>query len=207
MTPQDARSIARDVVLARDVRAGDTRAEAELLENLETVVRSVSRDFYVPGSERSDLEQELRMQLVRAFRRWYDPERGTTPRTFANIVARRWAITLFKAEQRYRRVANISPTSLDKPIHVEGASDDLLLIDMLATVPLEQTADDQRFLQDVIAGARLTPLEHRCIIGLTLGASYAEIGGNPKTIDNALQRARAKLSGRRRDQPKRRRAA
>lgn len=46
-------------------------------------------------------------------------------------------------------------------------------------------------------GSLLSPLEHRCIDGIVLGLSYAEIaeklGIDKKSVDNAVARARAKL--------------
>ncbi len=122
------------------------------------------------------------------------------PGAFARMVLARWYGTLLKLAYAERRRANLFPASLDRTI--EGIHDDgdITLGDAcLQTVPLERTADGRQRAREIIAGHGLSEAEHRAIIGIAAGASYAEIGGADevgprKSVDNALQRARRKLA-------------
>lgn len=61
--------------LARRARAGDARAQEELISRLLPLVQSTARRFRTEGLDQADLLQEGIVGLLRALQR-YDPERG-----------------------------------------------------------------------------------------------------------------------------------
>lgn len=153
------------------------------------LARSIARDYFLPGAEPQDVEQEALIGLWEASR---DFNGYGTFKQFAAMVIRRRLQTCVKHANREKH----------KPL--TGAARNSWAEDgeprpILDTLPhLHQVADlaeDHEQIRAVLASiARdLTPIERQAVIGIASGLSYAEIGLPFKQIDNALARARRKL--------------
>lgn len=162
--------------------------------------RRVAREFFLPGADHDDVEQEALIGLLDGLRD-YRPELGRL-QTFLHTCIRRQLITALKTARRLKH----SPLT-DSTRDVLTTDDD----GQRALLPIVDTLEDPRADPvDILIGrdelaefmARmetLSPLERRAVIGLANGLTYAEIDGGPagvkpKWVDNALTRARRKLA-------------
>lgn len=141
------------------------------------VARAIAKDYFLPGSEGQDVEQEALIALWEAVRA-YQPDRGPF-RPFAEIVIRRHLNDQVRGATRGKAlVLTTSARDLDLP-HLHQVTDQC-----------ETREEIRRTLANVAA---LGAWERHCVIGVASGLSYAEIGGDAKRIDNTLFRARRKL--------------
>lgn len=145
--------------------------------------------------------QEARAAAVIAIRDF----RGTHPGhfvAFASLVIRRRVIDALSYARRHKRAVLTGAVSLqggagqgDAPgVPDEGAQ----LADVVELVQpsADETIEDRDRLRAAMADIsfRLTELERRAIVGVVFeGRPYEELGDH-KAIDNAIQRARRKLT-------------
>ena len=151
------------------------------------LARAISRDFFLPGSETQDVEQEAQIGLWLAARD-YDKDKGPFP-AFAGLVIRRHMMGCVEAANRGKhRPLNQSVSARDE----EGG----LLIERLPHLhQVTDVVEDKERLRGVLAAidSDLTEFERHCVVGIASGLSYLEIDGNTKRVDNALSSAREKL--------------
>jgi len=164
-------------------------------EEIEAAIRHAAFGLYVPGWEREDLLQEARAAVFASLPD-FDPAKGSKS-AFVRLVARRWLVTILIRERRNKhRVLTES---------VRVARDEFgRLREIIDTIP-NADADPARIVEHRdrlrTLGERyadLTELERVAVQAQQQGLSYREIearfGMNFKSIDNAIQRARAKLA-------------
>ena len=181
------------------------------LETFRPLAYAIARDYFLPGADVDDVRQEAMIGVWKALRD-YRPDAGTTLRSFVAICVRRQCISAVKTATRAKHEVLNRAVYADRP--VAGEEDELTQLDMLVAPgadPARIVEDREQLaeLLDVVAHD-LSPLERRALIGLANGLSYEELredaselrsrsGGPstsvaPKSIDNALQRARRKLA-------------
>ena len=180
------------------------------LETFRPLAYAIARDYFLPGADVDDVRQEAMIGVWKALRD-HDPERGSL-RAFVALCVRRQLITAVKLATAGKHRPLSRAVYADAP--VAGEEDDLTLLDLLVApgadpARIVEDREQLRELLDVVAHD-LSPLERRALIGLANGLSYEELredaselrsrsGGPstsvaPKSIDNALQRARRKLA-------------
>ncbi len=192
----------RDLELLRRSNAGDKEATAELLRLYKNLVRSVARPFFLQGGEKDDLLQEGMIGLLQAIQQ-YDPEQKTKFRYFARLVIQRSMLDAVRSASRRRHEPLNRSVSLETEITDQDSDSQILLADTLqddAPAPDQKVISAEEleaflaFMQD-----NLSTLELEVVSGLQLGLTYREIarklGRSTKSIDNAIQRLRAKLKG------------
>jgi len=145
-----------------------------------SLARKVAGAYFIPGSSREDVIQEAQIALWEAAQD-FDPEKGCSFRTFANLVIERQLLDCVKAAGR------IKNRFLTEALRDED----------IASLPhLHQVTDRCEERDDLrrLVGAinDLSPWERECVIGIASGRSYLEIGSR-KQVDNGLLRARRKL--------------
>ena len=141
------------------------------------IATAIASRYYIPGADRQDVEQEALIALWEACRT-YDPDRGPF-QPFANTVIRRRLTDAIKAANRQKALA-LTTSARDRELpHLHQVADRC------------ETAEEIRRVLEAVT--RLSAWERHCVIGTATGLSYAEIGGNPKRVDNTLYRARRKL--------------
>ena len=185
-------------------RAGDSVAEARLLRRYERAVNAIVADFFAPWLERADLVQAGRLALWGAITDW-DPTRAPFAR-FVSLRVRSAVGDAVESARRRKHEIVSTATSLHAPT-TSGADGDagLPLADRLADRagrfgdPHEVVVVHDELRDIRLRLSLLSERERECVALVADGHSRAEVvarvGGNGKSVDNALQRGRRKLSG------------
>jgi RNA polymerase sporulation-specific sigma factor len=178
---------ASDEDLVRQVRAGDTEALAALLDRFRPMVHGMAGDRFLPGGERDDLVQEGLIGLWHAIRD-HDPARGPFG-PFARLCADRQMWAAITAANRRRHQALREAAAFEA--WMEPTDDGADPADL--AVALDGVRSLRRYLKAV-----LTDLEQDVLALYAAGESYDAISAalevHRKGIDNALQRARRKVT-------------
>jgi RNA polymerase sigma-H factor len=172
--------------------AGDERAFAQLASRFGGIARLIADRFYARGLEREDLRQVALIALWEACKR-YDssvvPDGSFVG--FAAICMRRKVISAVQDAQRKKQALLSDAADLDVDVPVRGLS------------PIEVLVRREELQAVLAAVGTLTELERASLIGRAVGErmlqTEARLGiapapdGRPKSVDNALQRARLKI--------------
>lgn len=175
----------KDEILVLAFQSGDKQAMDELLVRYAGMVKSCARKFFLVGGETDDLVQEGMFGLYRAVVD-YDVknEQGSSFKTFAKLCVSRRIIDAVKKATRKKN----APTF---PLDTTQAGTDLnpeeaLILD-----------DEQRELKQKMSRV-LSDFEYKVASMYMEGMSCADIsdatGRSAKSVDNALQRSKRKLS-------------
>lgn len=183
---------------------GDGEAIACLLEQYKSMVRALSRPLFLVDGDQDDLVQEGMIGLFKAIQT-FDVSRGSSFETFANLCISRQLYSAIKASNRKK---NIPLNSYISIYTVDGAFEDDKRD--VPTALNTAMADWQKNPEDIVIGresahnlerrlySRLSKLETQVLEYFLKGLTYKEIadklGKTPKTIDNALQRIKAKVA-------------
>jgi RNA polymerase sporulation-specific sigma factor len=191
MTDEDVAALAQQ---------GDGQALAYLLNKYKNFVRSKARSYFLIGADHEDIVQEGMIGLYKAIRD-YREEKLSSFRAFAELCITRQIITAIKTATRQKHIPLNSYISLNKPIYEEDS--DRTLLDVITeeglSNPEEMMIDreDLTFIEGRI-GQMMSDLEKEVLIRYMEGKSYvqiaSEMGRHVKSIDNALQRIKRKLS-------------
>ena len=180
---------------------GDTMATEYILAKYKNLVRSRAKLYFLAGADREDLVQEGMIGLFKAIRD-FDATKQASFRGFAEMCIKRQIITAVKTAARQKHMPLNSDVSLSKPGYEDES--ERTLVDML--VEREAVDPEEMFLRREKAEAfeaeiarKLSSLE-QSVLSLYLGGmNYQEIAveldRSPKSIDNALQRIKRKLTG------------
>lgn len=172
-------------------------ARAGRVMEFEDICKHVAGNYFAPGLDRDDLLQEARIGALKGLRD-YRQGHGTSLRSFVSHCAERQVKTATRAKHRALNTALL----LDAPAPGEDGENatwhDALpergadVVDLLAV--RERLHEIATLFRE-----QLTDLELGCLLGQLNGHAYeqiaAELGVTEKVVDNALQRARWKLSG------------
>lgn len=179
---------------------GDKDAVEYLLAKYKNLVRARAKQYFMAGADRDDIMQEGMIGLFKAIRD-FDPTKQASFRGFAEICIRRQIITAVKTASRRKHTPLNSYISLSMPVYEDES--ERTLVDMLAE--RESVDPEEMFLRrekaetmEAEINQKLSGLE-QTVLSLYLGGmNYQEIavelGRTPKSIDNALQRIKRKLS-------------
>lgn len=186
---------AADIVRARN---GDETATRRILDELRPMIVGVAHMYFAPGLTRDDLCQEATIGVWEAIV-GYQP--GAVPfGSFAELCARRKVITAVKTATRMKHGALNQAAR-----HAQNDEGEVVDITDLCesgdASPLERM-EMREDLRQIGRGIRvaLTRDEATALILFSAGASYRQIVAattfpTAKSVDNALQRAREKLTG------------
>ncbi len=184
------------VVLAQQ---GDGEALEYLLDKYKNFVRGRARSYFLVGADHEDIVQEGMIGLYKSIRD-FKPDKQSSFRAFAELCVKRQIITAIKTATRQKHVPLNSYVSLNKPLY--GEESDRTLLDVIEgrmTNPEELFIgqEDMSHIQEQI-GTVLSDLEQQVLSAFLDGKSYQEIaemlGRHVKSIDNALQRVKRKLT-------------
>lgn len=169
-----------------------------LIKRYKSLVKGQAYRYYISGSDRQDVIQEGMLGLFKSIL-GYEQGRAASFSTFAELCVKRQIIDAVRKGARKKNEPLNESLSLDKFVE-EGES-----------YKYQDIIGDKRFnLEDMVI--RNNEIEHLTKRGkeifsylewsvleeLLKGGSYREIaasmGRSPKTIDNAIQRMKHKLS-------------
>ena len=183
-------NISDEELIAR-LRDGETIIEDYLMEKYKGLVRQKARAMFLIGGDTDALIQEGMIGLFKAVRD-FQPGREATFATFARMCIDRQIYSAIQNSNRQKHLPLNSYVSLNQEdesspiweLSVENPEE--IIIDQETTRDLQQKISDY-----------LSPMENKVLDLYLKGEGYVEIGRilgkSPKSIDNALQRIRAKI--------------
>lgn len=185
--------------LILQARSGDDAAVHELLDRYRVLARSKARSYFLVGSDRDDVVQEGMIGLYKAIRD-FQPDKGASFRTFAELCVTRQIVSAVKSANRMKHAPLSTSVSLDKPVGTEDEGP--RLGDLVpacastdpatAAVSAEQLRALQLHFDEVLSDLETQVLRHH-----VEGKSYEQIAAmlqrHVKSVDNALQRIKKKL--------------
>ncbi len=188
-----------DEQVVEAAQQGDGQALVYILDEYKNFVRSKARSYFLIGADHEDIVQEGMIGLYKAIRD-FRPEKQASFKAFAELCIKRQIITAIKTATRQKHYPLNSYVSLNRPMFDEES--DRTLLDVLEgriTNP-----EDLYISQEDLSGIRrqmdllLSDLEQQVLEKFLDGKSYQEIaeqlGRHVKSIDNALQRVKRKLT-------------
>ena len=189
-----------DEEIAEMCHNGDVSAEEYLLDKYKNFVRSKARSYFLVGADHEDIVQEGMIGLYKAIRDFKE-EKLSSFRAFAELCITRQIITAIKTATRQKHIPLNSYISLNRPIYEEDS--DRTLLDVITeeglSNPEEMMIDreDLSLIEGRI-GQMMSGLEKEVLVRYMEGKSYEEIareiGRHEKSVDNALQRIKRKLT-------------
>ena len=177
------------------VAGGDHEAEAALAERYVRLVRVCARPHFLTGGDSEDLIQEGMIGLLSAMR-MYDGEKGASFRAFAEVCIRNRIASALRSAARKKHEPLNSGLSLEDVLSDESLS---LGNQAFQRVPEEQVLARESAQEFNSTYWRcLSKFEAQVLRAYLCGYSYleiaAEVGRDPKAVDNAVQRIRRKLA-------------
>jgi len=192
--------IMTDEQLIMKLRAGEGGITDFIMDKYKFLVRKKAKAMYLLGGENDDLIQEGMIGLFKAVQN-YKLDSDASFASFADLCITRQMYSAIKASQRKKHLPLNSYISIYAS-NIEEDSD--------AAVPIIDTIKDDiiNSPEEVLLGKehverienelkdKLSELENRVLYLHLLGTDYQTIAKlidmSPKTVDNALQRIKAK---------------
>ena len=189
-----------DEEIIEKAHKNDDEAMDYLLNKYISLVKRTTRTMYIIGADSEDLVQEGMIGLFKAVRD-YNEEKGSSFFGFAKLCIERQMYSAVTAAKRKKH----APLNLYISIYSEDKDDDISsgLSDVLEAGSDFNPEDRIIEKEKVIAinkaiKDRLSSFEKKVLTLYLEGLSYAEIAmkldKTSKSIDNAVQRIRGKLS-------------
>lgn len=188
-----------DEELIEKLRAGEEEVMDYIMEKYKTWVRKKANELFLIGGDTDDLIQEGMIGLFKALRD-YEFGKETTFRSFADLCIKRQMYSAIEASNRKKHLPLNSYISLNGE---EKENDGMSMVATLASTgerdPQELFIDKEN-LVGFYAKIRqsLSPLEWKVLNQYVEGKNYAQIARDikksEKTVDNALQRIKNKIS-------------
>ena len=174
--------------------SGDADAGNELVLRYRRLVKICIRPFFLAGGDSEDLLQEGMIGLLSAIRE-YDPDGGSSFRSFAELCIRRRVISAARSASRQKHAPLNDGLSLEQLQSGESQQ----VFQRVFVPSAEELVLDRTSIDDFIAANSrfLSEFETDILTDYLSGSSYAEMaqraGRSEKSIDNAVQRIRKKL--------------
>ena len=178
----------------------DTIALEYLIEKYKKIVRIKARGYYIMGGDSEDIIQEGMIGLYKAIRD-FDESKQVNFYSFAVLCITRQIHTAIKSANRQKHIPLNSSLSLDRAVYEEN--EDLTYIDTFTNNDITNpesliiSSENKTALEKRISES-LSTLERRVLFLYLRGKSYVEIaaiiGKDEKSIDNALQRIKKKVT-------------
>lgn len=183
-----------DEQLWRAASSGDTEAEEELIKRFSVTVRVCARPYFLAGGDSEDLIQEGMFGLLSAVRH-FDPERDVSFKTYAERCVTSRLLTAVRSAARFKH------RPLNDSISFESPDFDERQILSVSNLRDPEELVITKELTDELHSSlnkKLSRLEKTILDYYLEGLSYQDIadktGRSVKSVDNAVQRIRHKLS-------------
>lgn len=164
-----------------------------------SLIKKKTRGYFIFGADKEDVIQEGMVGLYKAIRD-YRPDKEASFVSFAELCINRQIISAIKAAGRQKHIPLNTSISMDKP--VTGDDEDYTYLDFLSKTggnPEDEVIGRENFkiLEREIL-SNLSKMEQQVLGYYLRGRSYTQIaklmGKEEKSIDNALQRIKKKVS-------------
>lgn len=188
--------IDEELVILAQREDGD--AVEVLIKRYKELVRGQAYRYYISGSDREDIIQEGMLGIFKAIL-GYDKNKEASFRTFAELCIKRQIIDAVRKGTRRKHDPLNESLSLDKFVE-EGENYTYQDIISDARFNLEDTVIRNNEIEHIAKTGKeiFSYLEWTVLMEYLRGGTYTEIaaslGRSPKTIDNAIQRMKHKLS-------------
>jgi RNA polymerase sporulation-specific sigma factor len=191
-----------DEQLIRRLREGESAIMDYIISKYKYLVIRAAKAIYLIGGENDDLIQEGMIGLFKAVRD-FDTNQETSFYSFAELCISRQMYTAIKLSQRQKHMPLNSYVSLYDIKKTDYDDKQAPLIEQLETEsnsnPEELFLDKERMQMLVEQlNERLSDMERRVLHLHLQGEDYRSIATllekSPKSIDNALQRIKQKIS-------------
>ncbi len=203
MAFEEYKTLTDEEIIER-IRKQDSDAVDYLLEKYKNAVRQKAKALFIIGGDRDDLIQEGMIGLYKAIRD-YDKTKNASFSYFADLCISRQIYDAIKASNRKKNLPLNTYISFNSPVKnsFSDNEDMLSIIDIIYqdvnSNPEELLIDKERTCMiEYELERRLSNLEKEVLKLFVVGMKYTEIAAvlnkEPKSIDNALQRIRAKLN-------------
>ena len=183
-------NVSDEELIAR-LRAGETAIEDYLMEKYKGLVRQKARAMFLIGGDTDDLIQEGMIGLFKAVRD-FQPDKEAAFATFARVCIDRQIYSAIQNSNRQKHQPLNSYVSLNQEYEISPIWDLSVENPEAIIIDQETTQDLRKRISDY-----LSPMENKVLDLYLKGKGYVEIaeflGKSPKSIDNALQRIRAKI--------------
>lgn len=185
-----------DEALIDMLRSGDAEIADYLMEKYKPLVRKKTNAMYLIGGETEDLIQEGMIGLFKAMRD-FDPQKEVSFFAFAELCINRQLYSALEASNRKKHIPLNTYISFSNQEDTDGMNLEQMLTDETASpeqMMIEHESKEEFFqrLQE-----RLSPMEKKVLYLYLEGHTYTQIAEimekTPKSIDNSLQRIRAKI--------------
>ena len=187
-----------DETLIDIYRKGDEAAIEVLFERYKDIVRKKAKAMYLAGGDSDDLIQEGMIGLYKAVRD-YDDTKEAAFKTFASMCINRQLINAVTVSNRKKNMPLNTYVSFDMPAY----PDETRLVDILK--PESEQNPEKLFIDREYSDSfkkklfdRLSSFEKQVLQLYMEDNDYRQIamllGKTPKSIDNAIQRIRAKAN-------------
>ena len=167
-------------------RGGDKEAESALLKKYAPLAKAVAAGFFINGGTAEDLYQEAMVGLYSAIG-GYSAESGAGFSTYAYKCIRNSVIDAVKKSlgAKYAALNNFVPiVEIADAVSLSDPEDEL--------IRREQRSEFMLKISKILSG-----LEFKATVMYLDGLSFSEIAANlgktPKSVDNAINRAKNKL--------------
>ena len=189
-----------DVQLIRELRDGENDIMDYIMDKYKPMVRRKARAMYLLGGENEDLIQEGMIGLIKAVRD-YDAGQGTSFASFAELCVSRQMYSAIEASKRKKHMPLNHYISIYEESEVRSDGRKMPLIDTIE--PQQENDPEALYFSREYTEAfveqlkgNLSALENHVLYLHLMGTDYRKIaellGKSPKSIDNAIQRIRAK---------------
>ena len=172
-----------------------------LMERYKEMVRSKARTYFLIGADRDDVIQEGMIGLYKAIMD-YKSEKNASFHTFAQLCVIRQILSAVRVSSRLKHLPLNEYISLNRPVNDEDGKETTML-DLLpdpngcSPEDILMSIEERKRLDKQI-DTSLSPLERRVLRLFLQGLDYIviaeKIEKSPKSVDNALQRVKQKIS-------------
>ena len=176
------------------VEENDSAAEETLVSEYAWLVRACARPYFLAGGDSEDLIQEGMLGLLSAIRT-YDPEKGAKLSTYAEFCIRRRIYNAIKLASGNKHNPLNSYISLESSQFDESntQSASFLRVPEDFVIAREQAGEVERLLYGALSRFESGVLE-LYLEGLSYKDMAVRLDKPEKSVDNAVQRIRKKLS-------------
>jgi len=180
--------------LAKKAALGDSAAEERLVSEYSRIVRACARPYFLAGGDGEDLFQEGMLGLLSAVRT-FDPGKGVKFSTYAESCVRRRIYSAIRSASGYKHTPLNSYISLESQQLDEGSTPNAYFLrdpeDFV--IARESAGEVERLLYGALSRFESGVLQ-LYLEGMPYKEMAAYLGKSSKSIDNAVQRIRKKLS-------------